>query len=124
MVRFNWNKLFRACKGDLNKYKETFNFILTRDPLVYKKYMRQVITADKQSFILSPLSMLNSRQGTDIDKLVYLHLASMRSLADYTLHDVLYLPGYLAYKYDYDKLVLNKLITVHNDRIILNFENK
>lgn len=123
LIKFDWEQL---------KYLPVANILKILNALVYKENMKSY-----PKYILEPISkfrhstsflsnpdglLLNRRKFTNDDIYVYLSLASQRSYHQYKQTGSLTLPTYYVPEEYLNKLKMNPLMGVTDDKIIFRYE--
>jgi hypothetical protein len=124
MIKFSWKKL--NDKFDWNAYSVLEYFFLREEIFppcyLHRKIPKKVKQAAAQPYEKGPCFIKNIKEVLNgavcpNELYLYLELASKRSIFDYHMRGVLYLPIVLAEEYQLEWIEINPLLTVENSPI-------
>lgn len=122
MIKFNWQVLNKACRGDCRLIVEFFRKIAKKEPIVKLQHQTALRAKNKFSYLRDPLSLVNNEaNATNSEICMYIYLASLRNFGDY------YVSNTTALHVDYcdikvELLGSNRLLTIEDNYIHFKYE--
>lgn len=130
MIKFSWKKINNKFGWNATSVLEYF---FLKQNISIPKYLNRkipkiVVDYAKQPYPKGPCYLLNINDVLEFTKnpnelYLYLELASKRSVFDYYMRGIIYLPLPLVEEYQIPWIELNPLLNVKNDKLYFKYED-